>query len=152
MKTFRFKYSPLVWTLLVLVLLLSLGGLAWNIFNIVEYSWADVFKIASFAIILAATAFLTAFAISVMLFGRYVIGNGKLRTRFGFISTATNVSDVVQITHFKKSDKLVVYFSDQKYSVIIIDRSEYDDFVLALRQLNPSIIYDSRIDGEDTPQ
>ena len=105
MKTFRFKYSPLVWTLLVLVLLLSLGGLAWNIFNIVEYSWADVFKIASFAIILAATAFLTAFAISVMLFGRYVIGNGKLRTRFGFISTATNVSDVVQITHFKKSDK-----------------------------------------------
>ena len=63
-----------------------------------------------------------------------------------------DINDVVQITHFKKSDKLVLYFKDAKYTVVIISPEKYEDFIFALREENRQIIYDSRTDGEDEPQ
>jgi hypothetical protein len=151
MKKFRFKYSLTVWLLLALVVALSLGGLAWNVFNIIQYVWAGAFKITIYALIVAITAFLAIFASSVMIFGFYVVKNGQLYTQFGFISSKVKISDIVQITHFKKSDKLVAYFTDQKYTVIVIAPQDYDEFIKTLREINPQITYNAEIDGEDTP-
>ncbi len=151
MKSFRFKYSTTVWVLLVLVLALSIAGCAWNVFNLVNYLWAGAFKITIYALIIAVTLFLTLFVIAVMLFGRYEIKNGTLTTRFGIVASTVKISSVVALTHFKKSDKLVAYFDDNKYVVIVIDRTEYEDFILALREINHAIVYSTQIDGEDTP-
>ena len=128
MKNFRFKYNTTVWILLCVVLALSIAGLIWNVFNLTEYVWAGAFKITIYALIIAITAFLTVFVISVMLFGRYQIKDGYLYTRFGFVSSKEKIEDVVQITHFKKSDKLVLYFKDEKYTVIVIAKEEYEKF------------------------
>ena len=38
MKSFRFKYTILIWTLLSAILCLSLAGVGWNIFNVIEFS------------------------------------------------------------------------------------------------------------------
>lgn len=152
MKNFRFKYNTTVWILLCVVLALSIAGLIWNVFNLTEYVWAGAFKITIYALIIAITAFLTVFVISVMLFGRYQIKDGYLYTRFGFVSSKEKIEDVVQVTHFKKSDKLVLYFKDEKYTVIVIAKEEYEKFILAMREINPKIIYDAKIDGEDLPK
>ena len=151
MKKFRFKYSLTVWLLLALVVALSLGGLAWNVFNIIQYAWAGAFKITVYALIVAITAFLAIFASSVMIFGFYIVKNGYLYTQFGFIASKVKLSDIVQITYFKKSDKLVAYFTDQKYTVIVIGSQDYDEFIKTLRGINPQITYNAEIDGEDTP-
>lgn len=151
MKKFRFKYSILVWILLALVLLICCAGLYLNILNIVEYSWAKDFRLLSYIIICIMTLFVAVFVISVMCYGRYSIKNKHLYTYFGFIFTKTPVEEIVQITHFKKSNKLVIYYTDQKYSVIVISPSEYEQFILALRDQNKKIIYNTQIDGEQTP-
>ena len=62
------------------------------------------------------------------------------------------MKDVTEITHFKKSDKLVLYYKPDKYVVIVIDPLCYDDFVKTVRQINPMIIFDSQIDGEELPK
>ena len=151
MKNFKFKYSLTVWILLGVVLALSLVGLAWNVFNLTEYLWAGAFKITVYALIIALTALLATFTISMMVYGKYVIKNGYIITRFGLVFSRELIENVVQITHFKKSNKLVVYFKDDKYTVIIINESEYENFILAMREVNKKIIYDTKIDGEDTP-
>ena len=84
-----------------------------------------------------------------MLFSSYSLKKGNLYVRFGFFVSKTKVSDVIGITHFKKSDKLVIYFKDQTFSVVVIAKEKYDDFVLILRELNKSIFFSSQIDGED---
>ncbi len=86
-----------------------------------------------------------------MLYGCYTVKGSTLYCNFGVVKTSYDIKDVVCITHFKKSDKLVVYFKDAKYTVIVIDNKLYDDFIATLREINPSIAYDTRIDGEDTP-
>ena len=125
MKNFKFKYSLTVWILLGVVLALSLVGLAWNVFNLTEYLWAGAFKITVYALIIALTALLATFTISMMVYGKYVIKNGYIITRFGLVFSKELIENVVQITHFKKSNKLVVYFKDDKYTVIVINESEY---------------------------
>ena len=74
MKKFRFKYAPSVWILLSLVLLLSVAGLIWNIFNLTSFlSLSHTFKIISSAIISIICLFLTAFVLSVLFYGNYII-------------------------------------------------------------------------------
>ena len=45
-----------------------------------------------------------------------------------------------------------MYFIDQKFSVAVIHKKDYDNFVLALRKENPNILYDNCIEGEDLPK
>ena len=150
MKKFRFKYAPSVWVLLAIVLLLSVAGLIWNIFNLLEFlALNNSFKVVSSAIISIVCLFLTIFVLSVLFYGNYLIKGDFLYNNFGFFRSKFKVEDIVCISLFKKSNKLVTYFLDQTYTVIVIDENLYDDFVVSLRKVNQKIIYDTRIDGED---
>lgn len=152
MKKFKFKYSPIVWVLLSVVLIFCILGLTLNILNIINYSAVKNFELISHVCLIVLTAFITVFVFGVIFYGRYVIKKQALYTYFGFVYVKTAIKDIVQITHFKKSNKLVVYFSDQKYSVIVISPNEYEQFILELRKENPQIIYTSEIDGEQMPE
>ena len=150
MKKFRFKYSATVWVLLAVVVILSTAGMVWNIFNLKEYLWAGAFKVTVYALIVLITAFLSLFALSVMAYGYYVIKKDCLYTQFGFVGSKVKISEITEITHFKKSNKLVAYFKDEKYSVIVIEEQNYDEFIKTLREINKEIKYSVKIDGEDT--
>lgn len=151
-EIFKFKYSPVVWVLLSLVVVLSAAGLVWNVYSIVEYTFFGGIKTVSHTLMIIITAALILFVISVMVYGRYVVTEKYLIQYFGLVKNKTELSKIIAITHFKKSDKLVAYFSDQKYTVIVISPTLYDTFVLSVRDKNPSVVFDSRIDGEDTPE
>ncbi len=151
MKKFRFKYPVIVWILLAAVLLLSVAGLCWNIFNLISVMPNDVLKQVLYGVIVALNGALVVLTVSVGVYGTYVIKGENLYSYFGFIRTKYEIKDIVEITHFKKTDKLVVYFKDEKYTVIVISPELYDDFVLAIREINKQIVYDKKIEGENTP-
>ncbi len=152
MNSFRFRYTKTVWVLLILVLILSGVGVAWNVFNLITFINEGIVKPIAYTLIILLTGFLFAFVISVMVCGRYIIKDDCLYERFGFLYSKTPLDQIVSLIHFKKSDKLVAYFKDAKYTVIVISPSEYDAFISAVRRINPAIAYDARIDGEDTPE
>lgn len=152
MSVFKFKYSHAIWILLSCICALCTAGLVLNIINAVEYSPLGAIKIAKYICTCLINLFILIFVVAVMLNGKYVIKNGALYLRFGFISVKTDANEIVQITHFKKSDKLVMYFCDQKFSVVVIDKKDYDNFVLALRKENAKILYENAIEGEDLPK
>ncbi len=151
MKKFRFKFSPLVWVLITLVILLSLSGVAWNIYNVIYFADVNPEKIVTTAIILALNLAITIYALSLIFYSKYVIKKDCVYMYFGFIRSKIKISDIIQFSHFKKSDKLVAYFNDEKYTVIVISPDNYEKFILAVREINPHIYYSSEIDGEETP-
>ncbi len=151
-KVFKFKYSNLVWILLAVVGVLALSGLVWNIYALIETAMLGTVKIISHSLMIILTLFLCVFALSVALYGRYVLKDKYLIQCFGFIWSKIPLEEIIQITHFKKSNKLVAYFKDEKYTVIVIDPLLYGDFIMALREFNPAIYYDVQIDGEDIPK
>lgn len=151
MKKFRFKYPAVVWVLLAIVFALSVAGLIWNVYNFISFVNSDSVKTVLYSVIILLVAFLVILTISVAVYGMYVIKGDTLYSYFGLVRSKFDINDITEITHFKKSDKLVVYFSDAKYTVIVIDKTDYDDFVVALREVNRKIIFDKKIEGEDTP-
>lgn len=142
MKKFRFKFSTLVWVLLFVVLLLSFAGLGFNIFNLVNYIPKGAGKILIYSIMIMLIIFLIAMDLSIMIFGSFIINDDYLIARFGIVKTKFKIKDITAIILHKKDNKLVVYEKENKYLVIVINQSEYDDFVLFLRKKNKSIIYD----------
>lgn len=151
MKRFKFRYSVAVWVLLALVLLLSIISFCWNVYNVIHFKGDQTFKLISYYVIALITIFLSIFVVSIMAYGKYVVKKGFLYTYFGFIKSKTDINDIVGITHFKKSNKLVMYFKSHEYTVIVISPEEYERFILSVREVNPSIVFDAQIDGEDTP-
>ncbi len=151
MKKFKFSYSVLVKVLLAIVLLLSLAGLVWNVFNVVEFIKISTFKGIVYILLVLLIAILVIITLGIIFYGTYVIDGDTLYSYFGVIKTKANIKDMVEIAHFKKSNKLVVYFKDAKYTVIIISPTLYDEFIKAIREVNPQVIYETKIDGEDTP-
>ena len=151
MKKFSFKYPAIAWVLLILVMLLSLGGAAWNVFNVIEFWGGNVVKLVGYFVVIALALSLTLVALSIMVYGNYTVKDNRLICNMGFLRTAYNIEEITQIIHFKKSDKLVVYFINNKYTVIVISPEEYEKFILVVREINPKIIYNTAIDGEDTP-
>ncbi|MBR2384581.1 MAG: hypothetical protein IKA99_03120 [Clostridia bacterium] len=152
MKKFRFCYSPLVWCLLVLVIGLSIAGSIKSVLTLLAKINGGSSSLVGDILLIVINVTLLVFSVSVSVFGNYIIKGNTLYSYFGFIRTKSDVNDVVQITLFKKSNKLVVYFKDAKYSVIVISEKFYEPFILALREVNKSIIYTSEIDGEDEPK
>ena len=152
MKSFKFRYSVIVWILLGLVMALSLAGLAWNVYNTIAFIGINTLKVATFVAICALALVLLALSISIAVYGRYIVKKDSLTFCLGFIKTKYDINDIVEITHFKKSDKLVVYFADQSYTVVVISPEEYSAFITAVREYNKQIVYSIKIDGEDTPE
>ena len=144
MKQFRFKYSPLVLVLIGLVLVISLLGLGFNIFNIIVTK-EQGFKLISYYIIVVLTAFILILAISIAVYGKYKIKNAYLYSYFGFILSKIKIEDIAEIVHFKDSDKLVLYTKDNAYTIIVIDPKNYNDFVVSIREENSKIKFDIKI-------
>ncbi|MBE7087029.1 MAG: hypothetical protein E7369_01865 [Clostridiales bacterium] len=148
MKKFRFNYPTVVWVLIALVCLLSVAGLVWNIYNLIYFFPISVVKTVGYIIIVLLNGALSVVAISLVVYGRYVIKDGYIYACFGIIRTKYEIADVVEVAYFKKTDKLVVYFSDAKYTVIVISPTDYDEFVSEIRKINKKIIYGNKIEGQ----
>lgn len=141
MKKFFFKYSPLVWVMIVIIAALFAASTAINVYDAIRFFGANTAKtiIAAIVATISFLAFLSAVAAAA--YGRYVVKDGYLYCRFGFFYTKTKITDIFQLTEFTTLNKLVMYYTDEKYSVAVISEKYYREFYEALKAVNPDIIY-----------
>ncbi len=139
MKKFTFKYTKMLWTLTIALLMIALAGVAFNVFNLVKLSEFGEKNIVTYSILLAVNVALLVFCLSLLFFRSYEISDEFLTTRFGILKFKAKIKDVVEIIIYENQHKLVTYFADAKYSVIIIDENDYDAFCDAIKEKNPSV-------------
>lgn len=149
MKKFSFKYSALVWILLFAVLILSIIGIGWNIYNIISYIYQNATNVIIYSFTIVLIIILLIIDLSVIFYGKYVIKGKELYTCFGILKDKIDIFEISEIDLFKKSDKLVLYNKENKFTVIMISPDKYEEFILSLREINKEIIYDIKYE-EDT--
>lgn len=148
MKKFRISYSPLVLILIFAVVLISAAGLITNVITVINYLKSNFFLAVVYGALTLLTALLFSESLAIVFYGRYVFKKGKLYSFFGFIYSKTDVKEVAAVQVFKKTDKLVLYFTDEKYTVILIPPEKYGDFIVALLKENPDVKY---LTGDESP-
>ena len=145
MKTkFKYKFTKIFYVLFVVGILLAIWCIYANLKRFIlllkvsdASSTNYVASIISFVIGILAFVFI----IPAMISSKYEIKNKQLITKWGLITNKVATKNITNITLFKITEKLVIYYDDDTYSNICIDKSEYDDFVKTLRDSNPKIFY-----------
>lgn len=99
------------------------------------YSWLQY-------IILYLVSILLAVLITAMLIrSRYTVTEKQIILQFGLIKSKYEIKSIYSVHLFQGSNKLALYFDDYhtKYTVVVVNRSWYDDFVKTLLERKPSI-------------
>ena len=141
MKQFNVKFSLAIYILLPVALLLSGGGVAWNIYNVLNNNELTKIIVSVLTAVLSFAIFLLAF--SVLIYSRYSFKNKTAILRFGFFGNKFDLEKAIKIVHFKLSDKLVLYFENATYTTILIKSTAYSDFIKTVREINPQIQFDT---------
>lgn len=144
MKKFNYKFTKLLFILLILGLLIAVLCLGLNIKRIIEIVKANDLVIQNIASAgLAALVGLIGIIVIVPVFfsSRYEITNTDLITRRGIIVTKIKLNTITRITFFRVTKKLVLYYNQADYVVIVIDEKDYNDFVDAIKEHNKKVFY-----------
>lgn len=139
MKKFTFKYTKVLWLLTIALLLIALAGLAFNIYYLVQFWSAGISNLISYFLLILINLTLLVFCGGLMFFRNYTISKEHLFTRFGILKFKVKLLDITEVIIYENLKKLVVYFADAKYTVIIIDQADFDKFASALKENNPAI-------------
>ena len=140
MKRYRFRFSVTVYILMGLVIALCIASIVWNIFNVVELAGLGEARVVGYIIIIVITAVMLLMVTAGLISSYYVIEKDKIVARFGFVKTSIKMEDVVAVTHYVTTEKLVVYYGENKYSVVVISPSQYDSFQEEVHKKNQTII------------
>ena len=137
---YKYKFSKLIFTLLIVIGALSIVGITGNAISLFK-NGDSFFEI--FIPILSAVleAFVGAIAIYALLKSRYFFKNDTFCFKLGFFLSKLPVKDITAISLFKEKKSLVVYYGDKSYMLIVISELDFDDFTNELLKLNPSITY-----------
>lgn len=147
MKKFRMKLPVYI------VVLLALGaacGVVAGVFNALKISAAaNAQGVVLLILLIALAAVLTALCAGVLICPCYCVKNGRLYSRMGLLRTSYDAADITELVYFKAQGKLVMYTSSDKFVVLLLAESKHEDFIKALREENPKIVYDNKINETD---
>lgn len=143
MKTFKYKFTTTTLVLIYLGLALSVAGIALNTFNIFsEQVWLytnNAFDIIRYVLVYLISVALSVILISLLVSSYYSVDEKHFKTSFGIIKSSYDVKKIKLINIDRATNKLSVYFDENKYIVIVVKKEWHDDFVDALLKVNPEI-------------
>ena len=128
---FRFKLNAVTIFLLVAVILLCGYGIALNIIALSEN--LETLKIILNVILMLVNLALIVTVFSIALFSNYSVNKKGIILRLGYFKVIYPKEELHSIKLFSKTQKLVLYFSDAKFTVIVINASKYQAFTKAVQ-------------------
>ena len=101
-------------------------------------------------VILAACGLLIVLLVSILIRSVYTITDKEIVLWFGIIKSTYKIADIESVHLFTKTNKLVLYFKNERYTVIVVKPEWYNEFTKEILAKNDRIRYDVSVtDGSD---
>lgn len=143
MKTFKYKFTTATLVFIYLGLALSIAGIALNTFNIFnERVWLyanNSFDIIRYVLVYFVSVALAVILISLLISSYYSIDEKHFKTSFGIIKSSYDVKTIKLVNLDRASNKLSVYFEEDKYLVVVVKKEWHNEFIDTLLKFNPEI-------------
>ncbi len=144
-KRFPFRFTPFICFLLILgvaLCLASFGLTTWYFTDFIKGDISSAYEWIKYVLLYGVSVAGTVIFLSILIRSEYLLTAQKLRIRFGVIVSSYDLKSIRSVKHLRGSDKLAVYFERDKYMMIVVNPSWYDDFVKSLLERNPKIGFD----------
>lgn len=149
MKTYRFKLSIAATVGCVAGILLGLAGIGVTAYRIYKYGFSSAQLIIQHVVVLLVSALAIALFAAILIRSVYKLTDKTLVLWFGFIKSEYKIADIEAVHLFTKTNKLVLYFKDEKYTVIVVKPEWYRELTQEIIARNKNIRYDVSTDDKD---
>lgn len=151
MKSYKFKFSKLVLVLIGLAIAAALAAVAYTIYRIYLYGFSSPLLVIQHVAVLIVAALAIVIFVSLLIRSVYKITDTQIILWFGIVKQTFKIADIESVHLFTKTNKLVIYFKDDKYTVIVVKPEWYNEFTKEILARNDKIRYDvSTTDKDET--
>lgn len=151
MKTYKFRFSKPILILSILAILVAAGGgIGWTVYRMIHIGFQTVLLGIQYVVLLLVSALVIVIFVSLLIRSFYAVTDKEIVLWFGIIKSSYKIADIESVHLFTKTNKLVIYFKNDKYTVIVVKPEWYNEFTKELLSKNENIRYDvSTSDGTD---
>ncbi|MBO5714417.1 MAG: hypothetical protein J6R83_03220 [Clostridia bacterium] len=139
--SFRFKISPLVWALIVIVVGLLVTGIILNVQNLIEFWGYDTLDTVTYVLTSIMDLALLVATVMFIINSKYVITKNYVKFLMWGNPKKIPLDKITELTLYKLSNKLVLRYNVSDYTVVMIDVKNYQRFIDVLRSFNNQIFY-----------
>ena len=149
MRTFRFRFSKLIILLQIAAMVLAAAAIAYTVYRMITLGFGDASLIIQYVLLLLFGVGAIVIFSAMLIRSVYIVGKNEIILRFGLIKSVYKIKEIESIRLFSKTNKLVLYFKNEKYTVIPVKPEWYNDFIREVLSHNLNIRYDVSITDKD---
>lgn len=151
MKSYKFRFSKLIFILAIAAIAVAaVGGIGWTVYRMINIGFQTVTLGIQYVVLLLVSVLIIVLLTSILIRSSYKITDKEVVLWFGFIKSSYKIADIESVHLFTKTNKLVLYFKNERYTVIVVKPEWYNEFIKELLSKNDKIRYDvSTSDGTD---
>lgn len=149
MRSFRFRFTKLIYVLQVAAMILAAGAIAYTVYRMLTRGFGDPSLIIQYVLLLLFGVGALVIFSAMLIRSVYTVGEKEIVLRFGLIKSVYKIKEIESIRLFSKTNKLVLYFKNEKYTVISVKPEWYSDFIREVLSHNLNIRYDVSISDKD---
>ncbi len=151
MKSYKFRFSKLIFILAIAAIAVAAGGgIGWTVYRMINIGFQTVTLGIQYVVLLLVSVLIIVLLTSILIRSSYKIKDKEVVLWFGFIKSSYKIADIESVHLFTKTNKLVLYFKNERYTVIVVKPEWYNEFIKELLSKNDKIRYDvSTSDGTD---
>ena len=145
MKRYKYKFTPLVITLLIALCVIAVVCMGLNIYrlidNISKNNQITLMNSISYVVIIILSIVAIVLVISIFVKSYYQITENSVVLRWGLIKNVIELKSVKQIKLSKVKGRLELIFEDESYFVILTNQLWFEEFVDQIKSKRPEIIF-----------
>lgn len=149
MRTFRFRFSKTIILLQIAAMILAAAAIVYTAYRMATVGFGSASLIIQYVVLLLFGVLALIIFSAMLIRSVYVVGKKEIVLRFGLIKTVYKIKDIESIRLFSKTNKLVLYFKNEKYTVISVKPEWFNDFIREVLSHNLNIRYDVSITDKD---
>ena len=149
MKTYRFKLSIAATLGCAAGILLGLAGIGVTAYRIWRFGFSSAQLIIQHVVVLLVSLLAIVIFASILIRSVYKLTDRELILWFGLIKSVYQIKDIESIRLFSKTNKLVLYFKDERYTVIVVKPEWYRELTKEILARNKDIRYDVSTSDKD---
>ena len=149
MKSYKFRFSKLVLVLIGLAIAAALAAVAYTVYRIYLYGFSSPLLVIQHVAVLIVAALAIVIFVSLLIRSVYKITDTQIILWFGIVKQTFKIADIESVHLFTKTNKLVIYFKDDKYTVIVVKPEWYNEFTKEILARNDKIRYDVSTSDKD---
>ena len=149
MRTFRFRFSKTIILLQIAAMILAAAAIVYTAYRMATVGFGSASLIIQYVVLLLFGVLALVIFSAMLIRSVYVVGKKEIVLRFGLIKTVYKIKDIESIRLFSKTNKLVLYFKNEKYTVISVKPEWFNDFIREVLSHNLNIRSDASTRDKD---